>query len=214
MSRFGDTYTNVVTREHAVILRGSEDRGEGPFIVHLKAGPGAAVIGEHIHPYVQERFTIVRGCLEARIGGKRLSLRPGEATVVDAGVPHDWWNASATEDAHVLIELHNAPGNKDFKLDRFELMIGTLFGLANDGRVDRKGRPSLLQAALIAREFADVIVFTRPQRTLQLAAIGILAPIGRLLGYQPTYDRYISPQGTTTPDASIVRAAGLNLRSV
>jgi hypothetical protein len=161
---------------------------------------------------VQERFTIVRGSLEARIGGKRFSLRPGEATVIDAGVPHDWWNASATEDAHVLIELDNAPGSKDFDLDRFELMIGTLFGLANDGRVDRKGRPSPLQAALIAREFADVIVFTHPPRTLQLAAIGI--PIGRLLGYRPIYDRYIGPQGTTTPDTDVVAAAGFLFHGV
>ena len=61
MSRCGDVYENKVTGEYAVVLRGSEDRGEGPGIVHLTARPGAAVIGEHLHPYMVERFTVVSG---------------------------------------------------------------------------------------------------------------------------------------------------------
>jgi hypothetical protein len=45
MSRYGDVYENKVTREYAVVLRGTEDRGGGPMIVHLTARPGAAIIG-------------------------------------------------------------------------------------------------------------------------------------------------------------------------
>ena len=44
MSRCGDVYENKVTGEFAVILRGTEDRGQGPGIVHLTARPGAAVV--------------------------------------------------------------------------------------------------------------------------------------------------------------------------
>ena len=49
MSRCGDIYENKVTGEYAVILRGTEDRGQGPGIAHLTARPGAAVVGEHFH---------------------------------------------------------------------------------------------------------------------------------------------------------------------
>ena len=213
MSRFGDVYENTVTREYAVILRGSEDRGNGPAIVHLTAGPGAAVVGEHTHPHMQERFTVVRGRLDARIAGEVRSLGPGESATVGAGVAHDWWNASNTEEAHVLIDIDKAPGAHGVDLNRFELLIGTLFGLANDGGVDRKGRPFPFQAAVIAviaREFSDVIVFTHPPRAIQFVALGVLAPIGKLLGYRATYYRYSRPHRRAPPDPEIVAAARLS----
>jgi mannose-6-phosphate isomerase-like protein (cupin superfamily) len=209
MSRFRDVYENTVTGEYAVVLRGSEDRGEGPGIVHLTARPGAAVIGEHVHPHLQERFKVVRGRLAARIAGQLRNLGPGESATVKAGVAHDWWNASDSGEAHVIIEIDRPPGDDSVDPSRFELLIGTLFGLANDGKVDRKGRPSPLQAAVIAREFADIIVFTKPPRAIQLAALSILAPLGKLLGYRATYERYSRPHGRVTPDPEILAAAGL-----
>jgi quercetin dioxygenase-like cupin family protein len=207
MSRFGDVYENKATREYAVVLRGTEDRGERSMVVHLTARAGAAVLGEHVHPNVCERFTVVRGRLEAMIGGKRHSLGPDETVAIDAGVAHDWWNPSDSEDAHVLVELKNAPGIVD-GLERFELMIGMLFGLARDGKVDARGRPSTLQAAVLAEEFADVIVFTRPPPLIQLALIAVLAPIGRLLGYKAIHDAYSRPHGHVAPDLEIMAAAG------
>ena len=76
--------------------------------------------------------------------------------------PHDWWN-SGHGDASVLVELT--------PLDpRFEMMIATMFGLANAGRTNAKGMPAPPQLALIGREFADVIVFTRPPRVVQRAS--------------------------------------------
>lgn len=206
MSRYGDVYENRVTGEYAVVLRGTEDHGDQPMLVHLIALPGARVAGEHVHPHMWERFTVVRGRLDGCIGGKPMSMGPGEQAMVEAGVGHDWWNASATEEAHVLIEFDAAtPG---FDIARFELLIGTLFGLANDGKVDRKGRPPLLHAAVIARAFADTIVFTYPPRVVQ-AAFRVLAALGSMLGYQPTEPRYGKPHGHVTPDPEIAAAAGL-----
>lgn len=210
MSRFGDVYENKVTREYAVVLRGSEDGGKGPAVAHLLARPGAAVIGEHVHPHIEERFTVVRGRLTACIAGETRTLGPGETVTVPAGVAHDWWNASDTEEAHVVIEIDRAPASPAFDLRRFELLIGMLFGLANDGKTDRKGRPYPLQGALIAREFADVVEFTHPPRAIQKAAIAVLAPIGKLMGYRALYDHYAHPHGRTTPDATVVAAAGLD----
>jgi uncharacterized cupin superfamily protein len=209
MSRCGDVYENKVTGEYAVILRGTEDRGSAPGAVHLTARPGAAVVGEHIHPHMWERFTVLRGTLQARIDGTLRSLGPGESATVEAGIAHDWWNASRSQDAHVLIEIDRSGGADHIDPTRFELLIGTLFGLANDGKVDRKGRPYPLQAAVIAQEFADVIVFTRPPRAIQTVALGLLAPIGRLLGYRATYERYRHPHGHTTPDPEVMAAAGM-----
>jgi quercetin dioxygenase-like cupin family protein len=205
MSRYGDVYENKVTREYAVVLRGTEDRGGGPMIVHLTARPGAAIIGEHVHPNLRERLTVVSGTLEVEIAGTLHRLGPGQSAVIEAGVAHDWWNPSGDEDAHILVELESSPGAAAGKLARFERMIANLFGLANDGKVDAKGRPSPLQAAVMAQEFADVVVFTQPSR----AIVNVLAPLARFLGYKATYPEYSKPHGHVTPDAEIVVASVL-----
>ncbi len=45
--------------------------------------------------------------------------------------------------------------------DRFEALILNLFGLAQEGKTNARGLLNLLQLALLAREFSDVIRFTR-----------------------------------------------------
>jgi quercetin dioxygenase-like cupin family protein len=216
MSRYGDVYENPITREYAVVLRGTEDRGDGPMIVHLLARPGAAVIGPHVHPHVRERFTVVRGRLEAEVAGTLHRLGPGQSAVIEAGAVHDWWNPSPSEEAHVLVELEDAAGADTAfgNLVRFELMIATLFGLARDGKVDAKGRPSPLQAAVMMQEFADVIVFTQPPRAVQQVIVGVLAPVAKLLGYKASYLGYTAPHARVTPDVDMLEAAGLTTAPV
>ena len=119
------------------------------------------------------------GGLTARIDGREQVLGAGEEATVGAGVKHDWWNASTSEDAHVVVEIEVA-GDTD--PERFELMIGQIFGMANDGKVDGKGRPRPLYAVLMAQEFEDVIRFTKPPRAMQRAAIALLAPLARRRG--------------------------------
>jgi hypothetical protein len=72
------------------------------------------------------------------------------------------------------------------------------------------GRPGPLQGAMIAREFADVVVFTSPSPAVQKIALGLLVPLGRLLGYQAIIPRYLKPHGHMTPPAEILAAAGLS----
>lgn len=213
MSRCGDVYENRVTGEYAVVLRGSEDRGDGPGIVHLTARPGAAVVGEHFHPYIREKFTVLSGRLDARIAGRMLSLEEGQSAIAEAGVVHDWWNSSKTDEAHILIEIDATADAGNADPNRFELLIGMLFGLANDGKVDGKGRPSPLQAAVIVQEFADVVVFTHPPPAVQRVIVGLLAPLGRLLGYKAIDPRYCRPHGHVMPSPTALTAAGLTERS-
>ena len=209
MSRCGDIYENQVTGEYAVVLRGSEDRGDGPGVVHLTARPGAAVVGEHFHPTIREKFTVLRGRLDARIAGRTLSLAPGQSAIAEAGVIHDWWNSSKTDEAHVLIEIDAAANAINADPNRFELLIGMLFGLANDGKVDGKGRPSPFQAAVIAQEFSDVVVFTHPPPAIQRVIIGFLAPLGKALGYRAIDAVYCRPHGHVDPPQELLAAAGL-----
>jgi hypothetical protein len=66
--------------------------------------------------------------------------------------------------------------------------------------------PKLLQLSLFAREFDDVIQFTRPPRTVQRILFGSLAPLARLLGYRGSYPEY-----STRGRSDIVTVKPLNV---
>jgi quercetin dioxygenase-like cupin family protein len=203
LSRYGEFYENRVTGERAVVLRAEGDGTHESGLVHLTVKPGGAVAGEHFHPRVQERFQVVSGTLGTRLDGVEGTLAAGEAATVPAGMPHDWWNAGDV-DASVLVELSPLDAGP-----RFEAMIGTLFGLANAGKTNAKGLPNPFQLALVGREFADVIRFTKPPAPVQGMLFGLLGAIGRLRGYRAVYPEYLQPHGRTTPDPDVVAAAGL-----
>jgi mannose-6-phosphate isomerase-like protein (cupin superfamily) len=182
MSRAGDVFENPVTGERVVVRVGTEESGGGLLVADLHVRPGGAVAGEHVHTRIEEWFTVMGGRVGFRLDGHEIIAPNNERLHVPAGVAHDWWNAGE-EEARVVVEV--APGA------RFEEMIKNLYGLAQDGKTDAKGRPGLLQTSLFAREFEDVLRFTKPTRTVQKVLFGVLAPIARLLGYRGSYPEYL-----------------------
>jgi hypothetical protein len=140
---------------------------------------------------MEERFTMLRGRVGFRIAGREAIAEPGVQLIVAPGTPHDWWNAGP-EEALVRIEMRPAA--------RFEAMIRNAFGLAQDGRVNKRGMPNLLQLAVFAREFADVMQLTRPPRIVQKMLFGLLTPLARLLGYRGSYPEYL----TRGPSSTVV----------
>lgn len=190
MSRAGDVYENPVTGEYVVVRVGAEESGGELAIADLHVSPGGAVAGEHVHPGIEEVFTVVEGSLGFRLDGREDVAGPGRRLVVPPGAVHYWWNAG-DEVARVVVELRG-----DARLlDGFVTMLSNLFGMAREGKTDAKGRPNLLQAALIIREFDDVIRFVEPPRVVQKVLFGILAPVARLLGYRAFYPEY-GPSGS------------------
>jgi quercetin dioxygenase-like cupin family protein len=174
----GEVWENPVTRERATILELPSMNPEGRVAAELTALVGARVVGEHRHPALVERFTVLEGELTMKLDGRTSILREGESAVIEAGAWHDWWNAS-DRDARVRVEI--TPG------ERFAHMIETLFGLARLGHTNAKGMPHPLQLALFAREFSDVIVFRSPPPVVARAIFGALAPLAHWRGYRATY---------------------------
>ena len=189
MSRAGEVYENPVTGEWAVVRVGTEETGGKLSISDLYISPGGAVAGEHVHPGIEEIFTVVGGSVGFRVDGREDVAGPGRRLVVPPGVAHFWWN-EGDEEAHVVVELR---GDANL-LEGFETMLSTIFGMAREGKTGAKGRPNLLQAALLAREFDGVIRFVEPPRPLQKILFGVLAPIARLLGYHAVHPEY-GPSG-------------------
>lgn len=174
----GEVWENPVTRERATVLELPWKNQAGRATAELLALVGARVVGEHLHPALTERFTVIEGELTVKRNGQTCILNQGESATIEPGVWHDWWNAS-NRDARVRVEV--TPG------ERFIHMIETLFGLARLGHTDSKGMPDPLQLALTATEFKDIFVLRSPPPAVQGAIFGILAPIARWRGYRATY---------------------------
>lgn len=208
MSKAGDVLENPVTGERLVARVGTEDSGDGRLEADLYVKPGGALVGEHVHPEIEESFTVVRGRIGFRIDGRESIAEPNQYLHVPAGVAHDWWNAGE-EGAHVIAEARG-PG-----VERLEEIIKNLYGLAQDGKTNSKGMPNLLQGAILAREFDDVVYFTKPPRAVQRLVFGPLAAIARGLGYRGSYPKYADlelpsgGQGEEPPSTTKVVARAL-----
>lgn len=194
--RRGEVYENSVCGERVVIRVGNDETAGERILWDLYLEPGGAVVGEHYHPASDERFTLVHGRLGMRVAGREQVVDQVGATVLaDAGTPHYFWNAGATE-ARVLVEMRGGA-------ERFEQMVfRQLFNLAQDGKTNAQGMPNLLQAAVTSLEFADVARFTTPSWPRQRLLFGALAPVARALGYRGLYPKYQdrAPSAVTEPE--------------
>jgi quercetin dioxygenase-like cupin family protein len=193
----GEVLENPVTLERAVVVELPWSNPEGRAVGELTAMPGARVVGEHLHPALHESFSVEQGELTVLRDGRRSTLRAGERADIEPGVWHDWWNEGAVP---AVVRVEVTPG------ERFVHMLETLFGLAREGHVNRRGLPHPLQLALFATEFSDVFVLRRPPAAVQRIAFGALAPIARRRGYRATYPSLsrttLAPRPTSTPSAS------------
>jgi len=179
MIRAGDSIVNPVTGERLVFELTSRDTDGAYTLFDTYVEPGGAVLSAHVHPHQTEIFTVVEGRLGVKRGREKLELGPGEVAMIDPGTPHKFWNAGATT-LRFRAEVRPAL--------EFESLIETMFGLAADGKTNRKGMPGPLRLAVIANHHFDVVRLPAIPHALQKAALVPGALLGRALGYAATYE--------------------------
>jgi len=151
-------FENPITGERVVVLTDARQHPEQVLVSHLFIRPGGRVAAAHVHPTVDERFLVLSGEVGFLLGDRKRTLGAGEGASVRAGVVHDWWQVGDAE-AQVIVEV--IPGV------RFAEMVGSMFGLARDGKINSKGLPDPLQLAVMGHEYGDVIRFTKPPAIVQ-----------------------------------------------
>jgi quercetin dioxygenase-like cupin family protein len=166
---------NPVTGQRIIFRRTSGDtHGELLEVEAVYTKPTPSRPPVHYHPYQEEIFRVLSGELHAEIAGRPRTLREGETLVIPEGTRHEMW----AEEAGVRVNWQTRPAL------RTEAFFETVFGLALQGKTDEKGVPNLLQAAVIAEEYADVFRLASPPWPVQKLLLAVLAPLGRLLGYR------------------------------
>jgi mannose-6-phosphate isomerase-like protein (cupin superfamily) len=141
----------------------------------------------HLHPAQDEHFEVLAGALRTRVDGRDRTLEPGQTLDVPRGVAHQMWNDGA-EPARV--RWTTSPAGRT--LDWFR----TLDAYQRSGRVGGNGMPGPLAFAVVLTEFRDVFRLATPvPAPLVQGALALLAPLGRLRGYEARASEE-SPSGT------------------
>ena len=180
--RPSDTIENPVHGETVTFLQRARDT-DGEFVrFEVRVEPGGSGPPEHVHENQEEHFQVRKGTLTGQVDGEPIRLTEGDDYTVWPDTPHSWGNGSDDEELVVLAEVRPAL--------QFEEMLETAYGLARDGMIDESGGGNPLQMMVFAQEYWETNHLTSPPPILQRAIIPILAPIGRLLGYQAYYPEY------------------------
>ena len=175
----GQTLRNSVTGETLVFRTTSADTNGERVVVEAYVEPNGAVAAAHVHPAQEELFEVLAGELQFRVGKNTIVAKPGDRVLVPAGTAHRFENIGK-ETAHFVCEVSPALG--------FEQLIETMFSLAEDGKVNKKGMPNPLRLAVIARHHFGDVRLPFPPAWLQRLGLACGAPLGRMLGFKPTYE--------------------------
>ena len=178
MAKAGDEIVNPRTGQRMVFLETGRETGGQSLRIDTYYPPTGVPEPEHVHPFQVSGAEILSGFLRFRVGGVERLVGVGESITITANTPHHFWN-DGEEEARSVQWFRPA-----LKTDRF---FESFFGLAQDGKVNEQGFPSLLQLAVSASYFGDEIRLTSPPWPVQRILFGTLAPIGRVFGYRPEY---------------------------
>jgi quercetin dioxygenase-like cupin family protein len=156
------------------------DKAPDTLEIEFWVDPGGGV-PPHVHPAMEERFTVRDGQPEFCAGRKWKEAGPGETVVVPPGVRHGYRNRG-DEVAHVVCHASPPMTLREFLEDAAAMSRG--------GKFTSSGMPkswdAFLQAAVMVEYNKDMVVlgFPLPPRPLQRLMIPPLARLGERRGYR------------------------------
>lgn len=178
MAYAGQTLVNPVSGERITFRQTSVDTGGEYLEIDVELTPDGAVPGMHVHPNQEERFEILSGNVWFRKGLKKINAKAGDVVVVEPGTAHKFQN-KGEEGAAMRVLVTPA-----LEMERlFEAAVG----LAQDGRVTKKGMPKPLDLALFVSEFKDEVRGAGSPGWIQRATLAPLAYIARRRGRAERY---------------------------
>ena len=178
----GQVIDNRFAGERIVITRSRHDTHGHAIQLHLTLEPQGAIPAAHVHPSLDERFTVLSGALMMRLGRETHTLQAGDSVFVPRGTRHLPYNPFDTQ-AQVQVDI-SPPGNMD-------LCLAQLHGYLNDADTPRSAARTFLQMLVMA-ETCDLYL-ARPPVAVQKVGVFLLSPTARLLGHRSFDPRYSAP---------------------
>jgi quercetin dioxygenase-like cupin family protein len=137
---------NPVQQDYATFLETSEESGGERSLVEIEVAPGGGN-PPHYHRAFTEHFEVIDGELNVQVGQEIRTLGPGARASVPPGTVHRFFNTTATP---TTFRVDVRPGHTGF-----EQMLMILYGLASDGKTNKKGLPKSLYATAVIGDLSD-----------------------------------------------------------
>jgi len=181
MAKSGDVIDNPLTGEQFIVSKATGETSGELLEGVMVFAPRAAGPMPHVHPIIEERVKVVAGTLKVKIDGEERTLQTGDEAIIKPGSAHALWNEG---DDEIRFEVQASPALK------LETFIETIFGLARDGKTNKKGMPNPLQAAVLISEYSEEMQLADVPLFAQKLLATLVAPIGRLFGFKGRYPKY------------------------
>lgn len=160
----------------------TDEHGAPAVLCEMWIEPGGGV-PPHVHPRMEERFTVLAGRPEFLAGRSWVVRDPGETVVIPAGTRHAYRNRSDAE-AHVrCIATPPDPALAGF--------LTEAAALARAGRITKLGIPKgargWLQGAVMIEAYGHMVEMSfppAPPRPVQRLLFPLLAAIAKRRGYR------------------------------
>ncbi len=170
MAHAGQTITNPLSGERITFRKTAADTNGEYLEFDIELTPHGAVPAMHVHPNQEERFEILSGNVRFRKGLNTIDSETGDVVVVEPGKAHKFENKGGRSAA---MRVRVTPALQ------MELLLETAAGLAQAGRVTKKGMPKPLDLALFVKQFKDEIRGPGSPGWLQRGTLAPLALLAR-----------------------------------
>jgi uncharacterized RmlC-like cupin family protein len=188
MAKAGQAFENPVTGERMVFNQTAyETNGtvlDIEFYVQPNTGAGLAA---HFHPYFAERVEIIAGSAHYQVRGTELAAKTGDMVMLPKDVPHVHpWNVG-NQVLHWRKITELTTPNMQLLLASAGF-FESLYALAQQGKVGKNGLPTnFLQTIVLLQALEPSAYVAGLPIWIQRPLFGLLAAIGRALGYKPYY---------------------------
>ena len=153
----------------------TDEHGDPAVLCEMWVDPGGGV-PPHVHPRMEERFTVVEGRMEFLAGRRWVARDPGETVVIPAGTRHAYRNGGSTVAYSRCIATPPDPGLQGFLTDAA--------ALGRAGRINRYGIPKgikgWLQGAAMIEHYREMVEMGFPPLPPPAIQRLVLPPLARL----------------------------------
>lgn len=171
-----------VLRQRFSFRRDTDAAGEELLHVDCWVDPGGGVT-PHVHPDMEERFTVLEGEGSFLAGRSWQTASAGETVVVPPGTRHAYRNRG-DRPAHIVCEARPPSTLQPFLEDTAALSRAGKI----TGRGIPKGLDALLAGAVLADGYSEMVTLgfpPMPPGPIQRLLFGPLAKLGERRGYRP-----------------------------
>jgi quercetin dioxygenase-like cupin family protein len=182
MADAGDVIENPVTGQRLIFEVTSADSGGEVFVAVGIFPPGGFAGVTHVHPHQDEHFEVLAGRAVFEVDGTRHVLGAGGTIEVPKGTKHMFANGGEEE---MRVRFSFRPALTD--TERF---YEVYFAFAQEGRVNAKAMPGLLDIAAVWPTTSQHAVLATPPAIIQHALFRALAPVARLARRRPPVCRH------------------------